>query len=253
MSSPSVRCPLVCQHLLLIKFVQEMPPGQKNMKRALNLEVFNAIPIHRLQNSSRPREHGNIRSLGDGAKSQSSSAKTFRRRICSSAAEDAKSRIARPRSRKQESSRSFVDREEGKAVRKRRSSVLIRSCTSVADEESYRICRPRPRTQDNSRTKNLLEQSSDSRTTLKLYHHFRSIRYLQCFLTLHVSTKVTHLQCFLTLHVSTKVTHSPIMEVKMKSASKSPDTFRRSSTCFQETLDVAIAGLPTKTRIRNSF
>ena len=88
---------------------------------------------------------------------------------------------------------------------------------------------------------------------LKLYYRFWTIRYLQCFLTLHVSTKVTHLQCFLTLHVSSEVAHSPIMEVKMKSASKSSDTFRRSSTCFQETLDVAIAGLPAKTRTRNSF
>ncbi len=127
-------------------------PRHQQMRSALHLEDFNTIPSRRLRKSPRPREHGNSRSLRDSAKRQSST-KVFRGRMCSTAAEDANSRIARPKSRKQESSRSLVGREEVRAVRKKRNrsaGALTRSCASVADEESSRISRPRSREQESS-------------------------------------------------------------------------------------------------------
>ena len=70
-------------------------------------------------------------------------------------ADEESSRISRPRSRKQESSRFLVEREEGRAVQKRRSrsaGALTISCASVADEESSKISRSRSRKQESSRS-----------------------------------------------------------------------------------------------------
>ena len=129
-------------------------PRKKNTRSALNLEVFNAIPNRRLQISSRPREHGNRRSLRDGAKSQFF-AKTFRMRMSSFAIENSNSRIARQGSRNEESSKSPVGREEGRTVQNRSSrsaSALTRSCASVDDDKISTTSRPRCRKQECSRS-----------------------------------------------------------------------------------------------------